>query len=111
MIERGDKIPSGLPMFIQMIRFNKEFSIAGVEAELLCGIGEKMDRKISSRFKMSMGYTNGSQTYLPDKTEYKRGGYEVHSHIIFALPFPLSSVMEDIVLDTTAEMNKKLFGR
>lgn len=110
MIEKGGKIPSGLPISVQMIRFNNEFSIAGVDAELLCGMGEKMDKKIKSRFKMVLGYTNGSQTYLPDKNEYKRGGYEVDSHIIHSLPFPLSPAMEDIVLDATAELNKKLFA-
>lgn len=110
MIQKGMKIPCGLPLSVQMIRFNHDFAIAGVDAELLCGIGEKMDKQIGSRFKMVLGYTNGSQTYLPDRKEYKRGGYEVNSHIIFALPTPLSPAMEDIVLDATAALDKKLYA-
>lgn len=108
MIKNGEKLPDGKTISVQMFHFNKDFSIVGIDAELLCGIGKKIEKKISSRFKMVCGYTNGSQFYFPDKKEYKRGGYEVESHVIFKQVSPLSPKMEDITLDAVANLDKKL---
>lgn len=110
MLERGEQLPTSLPLTVQMIRFSHDFCLAGIDAEVLSEVGAKMDALIASRYKMSMGYTNGAQVYLPDQTEYRRGGYEVSSHIIFALPYPLVPDMDRIVLEALADMQNTLLG-
>lgn len=106
--KKAGEVKTGIPLTIQMISFNKKFSILGIEAEVLCALGGKVEKKISSRFNMVLGYTNGSECYLPDKKEYKRGGYEVDNYILYLLPSPLSPKLEDIVVSTTFEFDKKL---
>lgn len=106
--KNAKKVRFGIPLTVQLISFNKNFSMLGIEGEILCGLGKKIEKNISSRFNMVLGCTNGSQCYLLDKKEYNKGGYEVDNYIFHMLPFPLSSKMEDIVIDTIFELNKKV---
>ena len=101
------ELAKGIPMTIQMISFNKEFSIVGIAAEVLCGLGEKVEKKVSTKMSMVLGYTNGASVYLPCKDELKRGGYETMS-VFDLLPSPLSPRLEDILTEKTAEFDKKL---
>ena len=101
------ELPVDFPMTIQMIRFNRQFSLVGIAAEVLCGLGEKIGKKISTEFSMVLGYTNGAHIYLPCKDELRRGGYETMS-VYDLLPSPLSPELEDILTGKTAEFDKKL---
>jgi len=104
------ELPMSFPMTIQMISFNKQFSVVAVAAEVLCGLGEKIEKQISTEYKMVLGYTNGAHIYLPCKDELKRGGYETMS-VFDLLPSPLSPKLEDILTGKTAEFDKKLNRR
>ncbi|MCK9266705.1 hypothetical protein M0P98_07520, partial [bacterium] len=102
-----EKLPEYFPMPIQMIRFNEQFSLVGIAAEVLCGLGEKVGEKISTEYKMVLGYTNGAHMYLPCKEELKRGGYETMS-VYDLLPSPLAPEMESVLTGKTAEFDEKL---
>ncbi len=102
-----EQIPTDFPISVQMISFNKQFSIVGIDGEVLCGLGEKIEKKISTQFKMVLGYTNGAHIYLPCKEELKKGGYETLS-VYDLLPSPLSPKLEDILVGKTEEFDKKL---
>jgi hypothetical protein len=101
------ELPTDFPMPIQMLRFNEQFSIVGIAAEVLCGLGEKVEKKISTKYNMVLGYTNGAHIYLPCKDELKKGGYEAMS-IYDLLPSPLAPELENILTDKTGEFDKKL---
>ena len=75
---------------------------------MLCGLGEKAEKQLSSEFRMTCGYTNGARVYLPDREEYERGGYDVDSYLFELLPSPLSPEMENIITMTAAELDRKL---
>lgn len=102
------KFNLGMPITMQMISFGPRLSILGVEAEVLCALGEKIEQPLSTEFRMTLGYTNGARCYLPDRVEYARGGYEVDAWLLDDLPSPLSPDLEDIMVGVAADFDRKL---
>lgn len=100
-----------LPLAVQMVSFGPRFSILGVEAEVLCGMGAKLEKAVSSEFRMTLGYTNGARCYLPDREEHARGGYEVDAYLLEMLPSPISPGAEDILVGVVAGFDRRLNRR
>lgn len=73
---KGEKIQS-LPAEISFFKLN-EGCLCGVAEEIFCELALDAQARTNNPLFFLNGYTNGCTGYLPSRTEWHKGGYEVY---------------------------------
>ncbi len=79
---KGEKIQS-LDSEISFFKLNEGF-FCGVADEIFCELALDVQDRTNNPLFFLNGYTNGCTSYLPSRSEWHKGGYEVyHSNFIY----------------------------
>ena len=104
MIDRGFALPTSVPISVHGVKLGKGLRLIGVEGELVAELGLLIENFYSDGITYSMGYSNGTQLYLPTSRMLDEGGYEVESYWEYRLPAPLVKGIENILSQTLQEL-------
>ena len=99
LLDRGMALSTSLPVTLHGIRFGKGLRIAGLEGEVVAEHGTLIRDFYGSGVTFPMGYTDGCQVYIPTSKMLDEGGYEVDSYYEYGCPAPLSSGIEDKIIE------------
>jgi neutral ceramidase len=72
-------LPASAPVALHAVQLAKNLRLIGLEAEATSAIGNLILRHFPKGVTFPMGYTNGTQFYLPDDRQLAEGGYESES--------------------------------
>ena len=104
MIDRGFALPTSVPISVHGVKLGKGLRLIGVEGELVAELGLLIKNFYSDGITYSMGYSNGTQLYLPTSRMLDEGGYEVESYWEYRLPAPLAKGIENILSQTLQQL-------
>jgi hypothetical protein len=96
-LERGDTLPSSVPLTAHGVKLGEGLRIVGIEGEAVAGWGRYLDRYYSGGITFPLGYCDGTGLYLPTSEMLPGGGYEVVSYWEYGYPAPLRAGMEKAV--------------
>ena len=95
LLARGP-LPEGCPHEVQVLQLNPGFRVVFLGGEVLSEIGLHLKRALSPGVTVAAAYSNGLIGYIPSKSAWPLGGYEVvGSHHYFRLPAPFTGDVED----------------
>ena len=99
-LNRGYALPTMVPVTAHGIKLGQGLRIIGIEGEAVAELGILMCDFYREGVTFPLGYTNGTQLYLPTSRMLDEGGYEVVSYYEYRQPAPLARGTEPIL--TTA---------
>ncbi len=103
-IERGEPLPTSVPLLVQGLQLGAGLRIIGVEGELVAGLGKLIQDFYAEGFTFPLGYCNGEGLYLPTSEMIDEGGYEVVSYWEYGYPAPLAKGFEGILTEALQEL-------
>jgi hypothetical protein len=104
-LDRGQKMPSSVPITLHGIQLGKGLRMVGLEGEAVAGLGLVMlDFYKGQGITFPLGYTDGCQLYLPTSAMLDEGGYEAVSYHEYGQPASLAKGMEKIITDSLQQL-------
>jgi hypothetical protein len=105
-LDRGETLMTHAPIIMHGLQLGDKLRLLGIEAEAVAEIGILIDKFFGKDITFSMGYTDGTQLYLPTSQMIeKEGGYEVDSYAEYGFPSGLAGRVEEILTESL----KKVF--
>lgn len=98
-LERVGWLPTDVPIGIHFLQLGTGLRIIGIEGEVLARLGLKIHKLYDKGITFVLGYTNGTQIYMPVSSELSEGGYEVDSYWEYHQPAPAAPGCEQPLLD------------
>jgi hypothetical protein len=99
--------PGAVPFELQAVRFSEKLTALFWPGEIVAEYAlwiKRLGRPQARRF-LAIAYANGAVGYVPSRTIYPEGGYEVNgSHPYYNLPAPYSPDIEDQLRAATREL-------
>jgi neutral ceramidase len=95
-LERGQALPVHVPITLHGLKLGRGLRVVGIEGEAVAELGLLMLEHYRDRggVTFALGYTDGTQLYLPTSAMLDEGGYEVESFYEYHQPARLSPGME-----------------
>ncbi|MCP4645857.1 MAG: hypothetical protein GY851_35765 [bacterium] len=93
-LDRGDTLPTEMPLSMHGITLGNGLRIIGIEGEATAPWGKMIEEYYGNGVTFPLGYTNGEGMYLPTSDMLPEGGYEVISYWEYGLPSGLAAGME-----------------
>ena len=106
-LDRGYKLSASVSITAHGVMLGSGLRLIGIEGELVAELGLLIEDFYKDGITFPMGYTDGTQLYLPTSAMLDEGGYEVESYWEYRQPAPLAKGMEKILSETLAEMREK----
>jgi len=103
-IERGEPLPTSVPILIQGVQLGKGLRIVGVEGEMVAGLGILIRDFYAEGITFPLGYSNGEGLYMPTSDMIDEGGYEVVSYWEYRYPAPLAKGFESILTQALEQL-------
>ena len=104
LLDRGQTLATTATITAHGVQLGKGLRLVGLEGEPVAGLGTLMIDFYGQGVTFPLGYTDGTQLYLPTSAMVDEGGYEVDSYYEYGFPAPLAKGMEDILLGTLRQM-------
>ncbi len=98
-LDRGVKLPTSVPLTVHFMQLGSGLRMVGVEGEVLAKLGLQMLGVYDKGVTFALGYTNGTQIYLPVTEELPQGGYEVDSYWEYHYPSACAPGCEKVLID------------
>jgi hypothetical protein len=73
------RLPASAPVALHAVRLGDGLRLIGLEAEVTGEVGDLILRHFPMGVTFPLGYTNGTQFYLPSDKQLAEGGYETES--------------------------------
>lgn len=105
ILKRGYNLPTFVPIGVQGIQLGKGLRLIGVEAEIVAEIGFLIKNFYNAGITFPLGYSNGTQLYLPTSNMLDEGGYEAESYWEYRQP---ASLAKGIEINLTQALQKLL---
>jgi len=106
-LEFCGQLPAVAPVALHAVRLGANLRLLGLEAEVTSAIGNLILRQFPQGVTFPMGYTNGTQLYLPDDRQLAEGGYESESCWEYHRPANLAPGIDAKVVGALAELKEK----
>ena len=106
-LDRGYPLPSAVGINAHGIKLGEGLRMVGIEGEAVGELGILMRDFYAGGVTFPMGYTDGSQLYLPTSRMLDEGGYEVVSYYEYRQPARLAKGMEAILTDALRDLSDK----
>jgi len=103
-IERGEPLPTSVPILLQGVQLGTGLRIIGVEGEMVAGLGILIRDFYGEGITFPLGYSNGEGLYMPTSDMIDEGGYEVVSYWEYGYPAPLAKGFESILTQGLEEL-------
>jgi len=106
LLDRGYGLRKEVPVLVQGIRLGEGLRMIGIEGELVAELGLLIRDYYGRGITFPLGYSNGTQMYLPTSRMIKEGGYEVESYWEYRQPAPLAPGLETLFLEALEKIKK-----
>jgi len=103
-MQRGEPLPTSVPILIQGVQLGTGLRIIGVEGEMVAGLGILIRDFYGEGITFPLGYSNGEGLYMPTSNMMDEGGYEVVSFWEYGYPSRLTPGFEETMLATLADL-------
>ncbi len=103
-LDRGRGLPTAVPVTVCGAQIGRDCRLIGLEGELVASLGNLILKRFPTGVTFPLGFTNGTQLYLPDSTILAEGGYEAESYWEYDWPSPLAPGTEAIVEEALADL-------
>ncbi len=103
MLEKLDAtgaLPTAVEVEMHGVQLGKGVRLVGLEGELVGPLGNLILRTYTQGITFPLGYSNGTQMYLPSSAMLPEGGYEVDSYWEYHQPARLAPGTEQIIVGT-----------
>jgi len=104
ILDRGFTLPRSVPITAHGLELGKGLRLVGIEGELVAELGLLVAGFYENGVTFPMGYTDGTQMYLPTSAMLDEGGYEVESYWEYRQPAPLAKGHEKILVETLKKL-------
>lgn len=94
MLHRLDffgRLPDRAPVAMHALQIGRGLRLIGFEAEMTAPTGKLILNAFPEGVTFPLGYTNGTQLYMPDDRQLAEGGYEAESAWEYHWPAPPAS--------------------
>jgi neutral ceramidase len=98
-LDRGQSLPSTVSLTVHFLQLGAGLRLVGVEGEVLAKLGLQMLGVFDKGVTFALGYTNGTQIYLPVTEELPEGGYEIDSYWEYHFPSACAPGCEKVLID------------
>ena len=89
---------------ISTLKISKDLAFVFLPGEIFTETSIQIKEKSPFRFTMVIGYSNGSVGYIPPKSAYKYGGYEVEdAYKFYHHPAPFAPETTDVLVRNCIE--------
>ncbi|MCD6308392.1 MAG: hypothetical protein J7M24_05280, partial [Candidatus Latescibacteria bacterium] len=106
-VDRGFGQPDAVSITAHGLRIGDGIRLVGIEGELVAELGLLILDQYPEGVTFPMGYTDGTQLYLPTSAMLDEGGYEVESWYEYHQPAPLAKGQEAILSDTVHQLKER----
>lgn len=106
LLDRGYNLPTKVPIAAHGIYLGEGLRMVGIEGELVGELGNLIEQFYGGGVTYAMGYTDGTQMYLPTSNMLDEGGYEVESYWEYRQPAPLAKGHEKILTATLEHLRQ-----
>ncbi len=94
-LDRGEALPTAVPVTMHGVRLAKGIRIVGLEGEAVADLGVLIAGEFGDGATFPLGYTDGCRLYLPSDRMLPEGGYEVESFYEYHQPAQLAPGIDD----------------
>ena len=103
------KIRESYPYPVQVLQFGGDLTMVTLGGEVVIDYALRLKRDLGSAPVWVAGYSNDVMAYIPSERVLKEGGYEGGGAMNFTnLPGPWRPGVEDLIINTTRDMVKRL---
>lgn len=99
-LRRGYHIPASVPITVHGVQLGKGLRLVGIEGEAVARLGNIVLEFYREGVTFPMGYTDGTQAYLPSEEMLNEDGYEVVSFYEYRQPARFSKGINHILKET-----------
>ncbi len=107
ILDRGGKLPTAADITLHGIRLGRGLRIAALEGEAVGELGLFVEAFYGSGTTFALGYTDGTQLYLPSERMLPEGGYEVESYYEYGFPSPLAPGLQRILKKSLTDLRHR----
>lgn len=97
-------LPGEVPVRLHAVRLARGVRLLGVEGELVADLGNHLIAQFPGGVTFPLGYTDGTQAYLPSSRMLPEGGYEVDSYWEYHQPAPFAPGMEEVLSTAVTQL-------
>jgi hypothetical protein len=90
-LDREGRLPDAVGIDLHAIQLGRGLRLIGLEAEVVGALGNLIMQEYEGGVTFPLGYTDGTQIYLPSDRMLPEGGYEVESYWEYHWPAPLAA--------------------
>jgi hypothetical protein len=105
-LARGERLPSSVPIRAHGVRLGEGLRLVGLEGEAVAELGLLVSDFYAGGIIFPLGYTDGTQLYLPTSAMLGEGGYEVDSYFEYGIPAPLAKGIEKEITGALEELRR-----
>lgn len=106
-LDRGETLPQKASILAHGLQIGENVRLIGLEGEAVAEWGPLIADFYGGGVTVPMGYTDGTQLYLPVSRMLPELGYEVESYFEYGAPAQLAPGMEEHVLHALARLQRK----
>jgi hypothetical protein len=107
LLDRGQALPRTAVITTHGIQLGKGVRMVGLEGEAVAELGDLIIDFYGEGVTFPMGYTDGTQLYLPTSAMLDEGGYEADSFHEYGFPSRFVKGVEDILRQTLADLQTR----
>ena len=96
-LDADGSLPDAVEVGLHTLQLGREVWLIGVEGELVGELGNRILQTFPTGVTFPLGYTDGTQIYLPSSRMLPEDGYEVESYWEYHHPSKLAPGMEAIL--------------
>ncbi len=106
-LDKGMKLPDTADVTAHGVRIGDSCRIVGIEGELVGELGNLIIRQYDGGVTFPLGYTDGTQMYLPASSMLDEGGYEVESFWEYHQPARQAKGNEEVLAAAVGELKTR----
>jgi putative membrane-bound dehydrogenase-like protein len=110
-LDRGEKLPTGIPYPIQTWAFGDRMAMVHLPGEVVVDYALRLKKELDGRRLWVTAYANNAPCYIPSERVLKEGGYEGGGAMIYYdLPAAFKPGLEQPIVDAVKKHLDPAFG-
>ncbi|MBM3876415.1 MAG: hypothetical protein FJ386_06815 [Verrucomicrobia bacterium] len=114
-LDEGGTLPATYPYPVQVVRFGNDLALVALGGEVVVDYATRLKKELGAGAASVWvaGYSNDVMAYIPSRRVREEGGYEAGGAMRFSAthPGPWALTLEERIVDTVHELNKRLLAK
>lgn len=103
-LDCNGRLPTAVPVILHALQIGQGLRLIGLEGEVVGELGLLMLKHYPQGITFPLGYTDGTQLYLPTARMFPEGGYEATCAWEYHWPAPLAPEGERVFTETLCRL-------